>query len=140
MLKLDRPGYGADETFTACISRVRNPGLKERLTAVTQWIADESAAFGSAAQNGVLHHFPRTVLPNVSTEEMERVYTSRMAKENAPGRAIYDDIFEAALRRLTIIFQRHSSRLWPWLRSIWFQRVVTATRPRAGAFPTSRKR
>lgn len=95
MLKLDRPQFSAEGTFAACISRVRRPVLKAKLTAATQAIRDASDAYVAAAEAQALDQIARNPFVNgtVTTAEMEAVYTGRMAKQNAPGRAIYDDIF-----------------------------------------------
>ncbi len=108
MLKLDRPQYSAEDTFAACISRVRQPGLKSKLVAATDTIRDASEAYVAAAEAQALDQIERIPLVNstVTTAEMEAVYTGRMAKQNAPGRAIYDDIFAAAKGRCPLCAHR----------------------------------
>ena len=108
MLKLDRPPYSAEDTFAACISRVRMPALKAKLTAATQAIRDASDAYVAAAEAQALHRIVRDPLVNgmVTTAEMEAVYTDRMAKQSGPGRAIYDDIFAAAKGRCPLCAHR----------------------------------
>jgi hypothetical protein len=108
MLKLDRPQYSAEDTFAACISRVRLPALKAKLIAATQAIRDASDAYMAAAEAQALDQIARAALVNgtVTTAEMEAVYTGRMAKQNAPGRAIYDDIFAAAKGRCPLCAHR----------------------------------
>ena len=98
MWTLDRPAHTARATYRACISRVRDPVLRARLEAATQTIVDASAVFDDAASRHVLHEIVRqaVVAPDVTTEEMEKVYTQRMAREGAPGRGVYDDIFGSA--------------------------------------------
>ena len=108
MLKLEPPRYSAEETFTACISRVRRAALKAKLTAATQAIRDASDAYEAAAEAQALDQIARDILVNgtVTTAEMEAVYTGRMAKQNAPGRAIYDDILAAAKGRCPLCAHR----------------------------------
>lgn len=108
MLKLDRPAYSAEDTFVSCISRVRVPGLKTRLTAATQAILDASDAYEVAGDAQALHHIVREPLVNgsVTTAEMEAVYTGRMAKQTGPGRVVYDDIFAAAKGRCPLCAHR----------------------------------
>jgi hypothetical protein len=98
MLPLDRPLYTARATFHACIGRVRNRDLHARLVAATPSIVDASDAFDEAAERHALHEIMREaiVAPDVTTEEMEKVYSQRMAKEGVPGRGVYDDIFTAS--------------------------------------------
>lgn len=108
MLKLDRPTYSAEDTFAACISRVRSPALEAKLIAATQAVVDASDAYVAAAEVQTLDQIAREPLVNgvVTTAEMEAVYTDRMAKQNAPGRAIYDDIFAAAKGRCPLCAHR----------------------------------
>lgn len=108
MLKLDRPPYSAEDTFAACISRVRLPALKARLQAASPVIVAASEAFVAAAEAQTLDQIARVALVNgnVTTAEMEAVYTNRMAKQKAPGRSIYDDIFAAAKGRCPLCAHR----------------------------------
>lgn len=98
MWTLDRPGHTASATFQTCISRVRNPTLKARLESVTEAVVDASTAFDTAAGRHALHEIAREALVggDVTTTEMDKVYTQRMAKEGAPGRDIYDEIFASS--------------------------------------------
>jgi len=98
MWPLERPAHSARSTFNTCISRVRNAGLAARLAAATDSVATASGEFDQAAQLGALHQIAMhdIVAPDVTVEEMEKVYTQRMAKTGAPGRDIYDEIFSAS--------------------------------------------
>jgi hypothetical protein len=95
MWSLQRPAHTALDTYSTCISRVRSPALRARLQAATLTVVGASATFDDAAGRHALHEIVRQdiVAPDVTTEEMETVYTQRMAKKAAPGRDIYDDIF-----------------------------------------------
>lgn len=108
MLKLDPPAYSAKDTFASCISRVRVPALKARLTAATQAIVDASDSYEVAGRAQALHQIVREPLVNasVTTAEMEAVYTGRMAKQTGPGRVVYDDIFAAAKGRCPLCAHR----------------------------------
>ena len=59
MLKLDRPGHSARQTFVTCISRVQDPDLTRRLQAATQAVVDASTAFDAAAARQRLHEIAR---------------------------------------------------------------------------------
>jgi hypothetical protein len=98
MLPLNRPTQTACETFTICISRVRNAALKARLQGVTQVVVDASAAFDVAGRAQALHQIVRgaVVGADVTAIEMEKVYSQRMAKVGAPGRDVYDELIGAA--------------------------------------------
>lgn len=94
MLRLNIPQRSARETFTICISRVRNAGLRRRLFSIEDTIAASSDAFSIAAAAQTLHEIARQDNVNqiVTCEEMEAVYVQRMAKKGAPGRAIYEEL------------------------------------------------
>ena len=83
MWTLERPSYTARATFTICISRVRDAALKARLEGVTQDVVDASTAFDAAAKIHALHRIPRVPTVggvDITTDEMEKVYTLRMAR------------------------------------------------------------
>ena len=98
MWPLERPTRSARSTYNICISRVRNAGLAARLSAATDSVVAASSEFDRAARCGTLHQIAAhdIVAPDVTVEEMEKVYTQRMAKTAAPGRNIYDNIFSAS--------------------------------------------
>ena len=95
---LPSPGHSARAAYTTCIGRVRNAGLAARLTAATITVTNASAAFDRAATRGLLNQIlpSAIVAPDITTEEMGKVYTQRMAKNGAPGRDIYDEIFASS--------------------------------------------
>ncbi len=98
MWSLERPAHSARSTFTTCISRVRNAELAARLAAATDSVVAASSEFDRAARGGTLHQIARhdLVAPDITIDEMEKVYTQRMAKTGAPGRDIYDEIFSSS--------------------------------------------
>lgn len=98
MIKLERPILDAEDVFTACISRIRDQNLKQRMVKVTDTIVGASEEFDDAAARNRLHLIARQAMVGglVSTAEMEAVYTNRMAKKDAPGRDAYDTLFTSA--------------------------------------------
>lgn len=98
MIKLDRPILDAEDVFSACISRIRDQGLKQRMTDVANDIVDASEEFDDAAAHNRLHQIVRQAMVGglVTKAEMEAVYTNRMAKKGAPGRDAYDMLFTSA--------------------------------------------
>lgn len=94
MIKLTRPTLDAGTVYTTCNSRVRDLGLKTRLTNITADIVNASAEFDRAAAGNLLHQIVRQELigGQVTSDEMAAVYTDRMAKVGAPGRGYYDSI------------------------------------------------
>ncbi len=98
MIKMPPPVLDARDVFTICISRIRDPDLKQRMTNVTDNIVAASEEFDDLAPQNRLHQILREEVAGgvVTTAEMEAVYTQRMAKKGAPGREAYDEIFNSA--------------------------------------------
>ncbi|EAW1174398.1 hypothetical protein S922_22975 [Salmonella enterica subsp. enterica] len=92
MKKLLKPNDRALDVFNACIARVRDEDLKNRLLACRQEIERASIEFDTKASTVQLHTItPKNNVANsVTAEEMKKVYTNRMAKKLAPGRIYYD--------------------------------------------------
>ena len=129
MWSLERPAHSARSTFTTCISRVRNPGLAERLTAATPTIVAASEQFDRAARHARLHEIAahNKVDPDVTVGEMEKVYTQRMAKSGAPGRDIYDEIFASSpTGRCPLCMQRSVATLDHHLPKAHFPALAVA--------------
>lgn len=129
MWLLPRPPHAAGETFEVCISRIRNPGLKARLEAAALSVVAASAAFDLAATQRRLHTIPRSeiVAPDVTVDEMSKVYTQSMARKEAPGRAIYDAIFASAPQgRCPLCVQRHVTTLDHHLPKAYYPALVVA--------------
>jgi 5-methylcytosine-specific restriction endonuclease McrA len=101
MNSIDPPTLDAGDVFTTCISRVRDVALKARLTAITTEVTVASDDYVDKARNNRLHEIVRrSTVGGVTTAELEKVYTQRMAGKNAPGRATYDKIFNASAKCL----------------------------------------
>lgn len=98
MWSLEQPNCSARSVFTTCISRVRNQELAARLAGAASAIETASEQFHRAAQRHQLYEIAAhdTVQPDITVGEMEKVYTQRMAKNGAPGRHIYDEIFASS--------------------------------------------
>jgi hypothetical protein len=97
MWKLAKPVGTSQQTFLTCISKVKNPDLKARLVAIEGDVVDASDAYEVAARTTTLHTLPSAdnVAGQVTKDEMSAVYTERMARKGAPGRAIYDRLLSA---------------------------------------------
>jgi hypothetical protein len=98
MWSLNFPKHTAADTFNACISRVKNPALKARLKAASPSVVAADVNYSFVGGHQLFHTVPRSsiVLPDITTEEMETVYSTRMARKDAPGRHVYDDIFSSS--------------------------------------------
>ena len=98
MIKMDVPDLLPGDVFAACISRIRDPGLRLKMESIAHLVVAASADFDGLAAQTRLHQFARQAVVGgvVSTAEMEAVYTQRMAKKSAPGRDAYDELFNSA--------------------------------------------
>ena len=93
MWRVEKPEMDVGETFTTCISRVRDSVTKRRLTAILPDIEAAAADYVDKAENGGLHLIPQQkVIGAVPGNEMIKIYDGRMAKKGQPGRPIYDQI------------------------------------------------
>lgn len=98
MWPLPPPRATAEETFLACIGKVRDAELKDKLEAAATHIASASAAFAEAAGKATQHTLEPDdfTVPGVAKKEILKVYTDRMVGRGQPGRRIYDEILVAA--------------------------------------------
>lgn len=129
MWPLEPPAHSARATFSKCISRVRNGGLAGRLAAATASVVMASNEFDDAARGNTLHQIAThdIVAPDVTVEEMEKVYTQRMAKTGAPGREIYDAIFSSSPQgRCPLCTQRSVTTLDHYLPKAHYPALAVA--------------
>lgn len=98
MIKMTPPKLTTHDVFSACISRIRSKELKKRMGQIAQTVTDASVNYNALAAHTRLHQFPQEsiVAGLVTTDEMERLYTQRMAKKGAPGRDSYDVIISSS--------------------------------------------
>jgi hypothetical protein len=95
MWSIPKPTRTLFDTFDLCISRIADPSLKSRMINVRQYLILEESRYDKAAKNTDLHLIvSNTSIGNglVSGQEMEGLYTGRMAAIGSPGRQIYDEI------------------------------------------------
>lgn len=97
MKTVDKPSYNAKDTFSLCISIVRDVDLKKRLLACENLIIQAEEEFNSKITTGQIYTISKehNINGNVTAKELEKVYTQRMAKKDVPGRAIYDKLISA---------------------------------------------
>jgi len=128
MKKLNKPTYQAEDTFLKCISIVRNPDLKDRLTACKDLIIEAENEFNSKITTGKVHTINKEefVNGNVTANELEKVYTFRMAKKDKPGRFIYDKIISASSHGICpLCSHRMVATLDHYLPKTEYPRLVT---------------
>jgi hypothetical protein len=90
---VDQPEFDAVETFSTCISKVKNPDLKRRLVGIKKAIGTANESYAENAISETLNLIPAmATIGTVTAKEMVKVYDYRMAGKDGPGRAIYDQI------------------------------------------------
>lgn len=97
MRKISKPTENPQTVFETCISRVRNPDLKNRLVSISSYLGSLGMGYDSLAVQGLLYSLlPHTDVAGISKEEMVKTYNGRMAQEGSPGREIYNRIKSSA--------------------------------------------
>lgn len=99
MIFLPPPTVSAKDAFELCISRIRNADLAERAGKAVADIVAADSAFRARVQAGQaqLVKTPTTVGPGKLTkDEMVAMYDDRMVDPDAPGRPVYQAIFDSA--------------------------------------------
>ncbi|MCU4173949.1 HNH endonuclease [Carboxylicivirga sp. N1Y90] len=94
MRSLPIPDEDITEIYTTCISKVRNPDLKQRLSQCGDIIEEANTEYDTVARSGELHLIESGVPEgiDITNEELVKVYTSRMVPKKSPGRPYYDKI------------------------------------------------
>jgi hypothetical protein len=91
---VDRPPFGAAQTFATCISKVKDGDLKRRLIGIADHVEAQAAFYKECAEAAELHLVVQStdVAGSVTTKEMVDVYEQRMVGRSGPGRHVYDAI------------------------------------------------
>ena len=85
------------ETYSLCISKVRNRELKARLQAATPLVEQAAADYDAQASGAMLYRLStHNGIGALTTLEMVNVYTNGMVPVKIPGRSVYDRIINAA--------------------------------------------
>lgn len=97
MRHLQPPDITAATVFAACVGMVRDADLQQRLRAITDEITAAETGYRERAGGGRTHEHPEEeAVGAVTRQEMEKLYTDRMAKGKSAGRPYYDRIRLAA--------------------------------------------
>ena len=97
MKSLNKPQINAKDTFSTCISIVRDADLKNRLAACENLIIQAEDEFDNKITTGNIYTIAKEQIinGNVTAKELEKVYTQRMVKKDVVGRVIYDKLISA---------------------------------------------
>lgn len=98
MRKILKPTEKAEDVFDSVVSVVRNTDLRRRLKACRPLIIAATAEFDDKVFKAELHSIIRETIinENVTSKELEDLYTLRMAKKGMPARFYYDRIILSA--------------------------------------------
>jgi hypothetical protein len=127
MKAVKKPDFDANETYTLCISRVRNKDLRTRLEACTDLINEAESEFVKYLASGKLHKIVKEAIinKNINARNLVKLYDNSMAKKKAPGRPIYDKIFsEATLGLCPFCFHRDVETLDHFLPKATYPRLA----------------
>lgn len=125
MKRLPKPLQNAGITYSICISRVRNPILRQHLTNLCELVEIAAIDYDSKASNCELHAvLPSGQCGDVSAQELAKVYKNRMAKPTAPGRSIYEQLMIVPQGRCPLCGQRDVSTLDHYLPESAFSLLV----------------
>jgi 5-methylcytosine-specific restriction endonuclease McrA len=93
MRSIQRPVDAAGVAYAMCISKIVDPDLKGRHESIVQDIEAEARRFERDVEAVTLHTWAvQQAVGVVTKDEMVALYDRRMAKQDSPGRAIYDRI------------------------------------------------
>lgn len=93
MRKLPIPIEKSEDVFKLCISKIRKPCLRKRLSDGEQEIKNAAIIFKKRVVDSELYLIPMNkTINNVSAEEMVKVYVNSMVKKGQPGRPFYDKL------------------------------------------------
>jgi hypothetical protein len=129
MRTLDKPTELPEDVYTVCVNMVRNPGLRGRLNASRTLIGAASIEFDTKITTGNMHTIIRetVVNGNITSKELEEVYTLRMAKKGATGRPVYDKILTSAkLGVCPLCSQREATTIDHYLPKTKYPRLSVA--------------
>lgn len=98
MRKIQKPNFDPKAVYLACVSRIRNGQLRTRLQAIVGDVEIAADDYDSKAENNSLYLIPQydNIGGSVTKQEMEEVYTLRMAKKGRAGRKYYDKLKASA--------------------------------------------
>lgn len=98
MRKLPEPSLNVVAVYTTCISKVKDPNLKSKLTLCASFINNANDIYERAAKGQNLNTINAhdSINGTVTKSEMIKVYTGRMVPKKAPGRTFYDKLLTSA--------------------------------------------
>jgi hypothetical protein len=125
MTKLPKPKQKPGDVFSACIARVREKELKTNLDALLKDVEKAAKDYDSKGKAGRLFRVSQTsTVGRVNKKELQKVYRDRMAKPEAPGRSIYDELMVVPQKRCPLCAQRDVSTLDHYLPETAYSLLV----------------
>lgn len=103
MRVLDVPIQDSQVVYQMCTNSIGDANLRNRLNAVTSYIADSAIAYEQRAKVGELYSIPpnncgneEVVVGAVTKGELKDVYSSHMVGRSKPARVVYDQLLSEA--------------------------------------------
>jgi hypothetical protein len=130
MWSLPMPAHKARDTYLLCISRITRERVRQAMLQYADAVAVAADLYAEEARAANLHTLNSAEFtPSVPQDrtEMIKVYTNRMAKEDARGRPVYNAL-KLAAGRCPLCGHRDVSTLDHYLPKRPFP--VSALRPR----------
>lgn len=125
MRRLNKPTQDAGDTFSTCVSLVRNPAMRGHLASLRQRIEAAATDYEAKGLLAAWHSIVQTAaIGAVPKSELVKTYKNRMAKPNAPGRSIYDELIVVPQRRCPLCGQRDVSTLDHYLPEAHYTLLV----------------
>ncbi len=98
---LPRPDQVPLDTYALCISRVQDQDLKQRLEGIADRIRDAAVEYENRGNERRFYLIgTHTQVEDVTSKELEGVYTSRMVGKLSPGRRTYERLRSSSPQNL----------------------------------------
>lgn len=103
MRAIQKPAYGPNSAFEACVNDTADAGLRARLNAIAPEMLNAAVHYDDLANRGQLHDMPRSDLRDtdlqvghVTKGELKNLYDGQMVPRSKAARDIYDNLRLAA--------------------------------------------
>lgn len=99
MKSLNKPDLKVSDIVAACVDNYRNPDLKNRFSNSLDMFSQSANEYDQLAKDGELYTLPvHDSFSNLSSKEMEKLYTDKFSKQGQGGRQYYDKLIAATTK------------------------------------------
>ena len=125
MRTLTKPTQDAGDTFATCVSRVQNSAMRGNLSSLRHRVEAAAVNYEAKGLLAAWHLIAQTgAVGAVPQSELVKTYKNRMAKPNAAGRSVYDELMVVPQRRCPLCGQRDVSTLDHYLPEAHYTLLV----------------